>query len=67
MGAELTVDQQISYVDSFLMFDQTLNDALNPFVGTSNGAVLKEIRKSLVELKTLKSKIGVDVKLKVNG
>jgi hypothetical protein len=46
MGAELDLDHQINYIDSILFYDTYLNK--------SQGVILKEIRKSLVELKELK-------------
>lgn len=53
-NAELSVDQQIKYIESFLMYDIKEMEILNPFIGLSNGALLKEVRKSLIELKSLK-------------
>jgi len=53
-GVELDLDSQITYIDAFLMFEPVEMLVLNPYIGDSNGSILKEIRKSLVELKTLK-------------
>jgi hypothetical protein len=36
------------------MYDIKEMEILNPFIGLSNGALLKEVRKSLIELKSLK-------------
>ncbi len=53
-GAELNLDQQISYVESILQYDQQRNIILNPFIGCSTESLLVSIRNSLVELKTIK-------------
>jgi len=55
-GAELNIDQQIAFLDSVLWFDAERNQILNPFLGCSTESLLASIRKSLVELKTLKDK-----------
>jgi hypothetical protein len=54
-GAELNLDQQISYVESILQYDKQRNVILNPFVGCSTESLLVSIRNSLVELKALKN------------
>jgi len=57
-GSELPLKEQINYVDGFLMFDQTTNQCLNPFIGISNEAILLSIRKSLVDYKELMERNG---------
>jgi hypothetical protein len=56
MSAELTLQQQISYIEGFLMYDSKEMLVLNPFIGISNVALLIGIRKSLIELESLKNK-----------
>jgi hypothetical protein len=66
-NAELSLEHQINYIESFLMFDQTTNESLNPFIGISNGVALKEIRKSLLKLKNLEERLEADVIMNKNG
>ena len=54
MGAELSLDAQVSYIDAYLMYEPKEQLVLNPFIGMSNSALMLEIRKSLIELRGIK-------------
>jgi len=62
VAVELTLDQQISYIESILQWDENSNKMLNPFIGCSTESLLRSIRSSLVELKSLKENRAVEVK-----
>jgi hypothetical protein len=55
MAVELTLDQQIKFIEAYLMFDAKENLVCNPFIAISNVTILTEIRKSLIELKESKA------------
>jgi hypothetical protein len=55
-NAELSIENQIAYLDAILQYDQQKLQSCNPFLGISVEAILMAIRKSLVELQEIKNK-----------